>query len=203
MNEGLHPVRRRGDHLKIVGHLLLVAGLNRRRRSGALLARMATLGYTVPVREPAASPSQTSPALLPGVAGVSREMIDKLEAHLARRFGRQWTFRRDPVRQRLAFQILHDQVRRAVLGLPHVVDVHDGDDLGVGVDLIGPKPALIAAAAGAFVVIEHTGNDILQLWQITEDGVLRDTFTSMEDGQWLPGHIQEFTRKNGGQVGRR
>jgi len=28
--------------------LLLVAGLNRRRRSGALLARMATLGYTVP-----------------------------------------------------------------------------------------------------------------------------------------------------------
>lgn len=41
------------------------------------------------------------------------------------------------------------------------------------------------------------------LWQITEDGVLRDTFTRMEDGQWVPGHIQEFIRKNGDKVGRR
>jgi hypothetical protein len=27
-------------------------------------------------------------------------------------------------------------------------------------------------------------------------GVLRDTFTRMEDGEWVPGHIQEYTAKN-------
>jgi hypothetical protein len=40
------------------------------------------------------------------------------------------------------------------------------------------------------------------VWQIDPQGALRDTFTRMENGQWVPGHVQEFTAKGGGEAGR-
>jgi hypothetical protein len=39
------------------------------------------------------------------------------------------------------------------------------------------------------------------LWYLDENGVLRDTFTRLEDGHWVPGHVQEFIAKNGARAG--
>jgi hypothetical protein len=35
------------------------------------------------------------------------------------------------------------------------------------------------------------------VWHLGENGVLRDTYTRMEDGEWVPGHVQEFIAKSG------
>lgn len=37
---------------------------------------------------------------------------------------------------------------------------------------------------------------------LDEEGVLKDTFTRKEDGEWVAGHIQEFTKKEAGPEGR-
>jgi hypothetical protein len=39
--------------------------------------------------------------------------------------------------------------------------------------------------------------------RLDEQGVLRDTFSRMEGGEWVPGHIQEFVAKEGGGPGGR
>jgi hypothetical protein len=37
--------------------------------------------------------------------------------------------------------------------------------------------------------------------QLDEEGVLRDTFSRMEEGEWVPGHVQEFVARSRGGPG--
>lgn len=38
------------------------------------------------------------------------------------------------------------------------------------------------------------------VWQLDEDGVLRDTFTRLEGGEWVQGHVQEFRARGVGAL---
>lgn len=62
---------------------------------------------------------------------------------------------------------------------------------------------------GAIVLegVDHwpDGNTIeyRKLWHFDDEGVLKDTYTRKEDGEWVLGHIQEFIAKDGlGSAGR-
>ncbi|MFH1833780.1 MAG: hypothetical protein ABH877_02045 [bacterium] len=72
--------------------------------------------------------------------------------------------------------------------------------------IVGEGVASMQDGAIVLLGVDHWPEGSIEsktLWHLDEDGVLRDTFTRMEDGQWVPGHIQEFIAKNGDGAGGR
>ena len=65
--------------------------------------------------------------------------------------------------------------------------------------IVGEGVASIQGGAIVLSGVDHWPEGSFEsktLLHLDEDGVLKDTFTRKENGEWVPGHIQEFIAKN-------